>query len=375
VTQMHSAGVVHRDLKPENICFTRPDHAQIKLIDMGAAGFDGPDGLSELCGTPLYAAPEVTPWFYVEDAEAAARCPRYGKEVDYWSMGVALYVMLSGEAPFEQDQPVERLLADVCRGKLDFSAPRWAKISAAARGLIRGLLTTDPKARMQLAAIRAHPWLAEEIARLQQQPATPPPLAAAAAPRPHEARPSHGDLELLGVLAFLPQCVSSAGGPDDAAPSQVVGDLRLHVLPETRGESAQLFTLRVDDHRHAFILPGAQDARPVASLACRREQLLRWVAGLSPLVPSAFELPASSRLATFLRNFAPDEQRFRAFCREKGVVPSKSLRRHHASDRAQRRRAATKAAGKATSDTAPAPIEYDANAYSASTRSTAVQSV
>jgi serine/threonine protein kinase len=125
--------VVHRDLKPENICFTKLDQAYIKIIDMGAAGclHDSPGGLTELCGTPLYAAPEVTPWYFVSDASSAARCPRYGKEVDYWSMGVALFVMLSGEAPFDQDQPVERLLADVCKGTLDFSAPRWAKARAA----------------------------------------------------------------------------------------------------------------------------------------------------------------------------------------------------------------------------------------------------
>ena len=120
--------MVHRDLKPENICFARADQSQIKLIDMGAAGFDGPEGLSDLCGTPLYAAPEVTPWYFVDDEKGAARCPRYGKEVDYWSMGIALFVMLSGEAPFEQEQPVEDLLAEVCRGKLNFSAPRWAKV-------------------------------------------------------------------------------------------------------------------------------------------------------------------------------------------------------------------------------------------------------
>ena len=60
----------------------------IKLIDLGAAGLlqagdaDG-GGLSELCGTPLYAAPEVTPWFYVKTDEQAARCRRYGKEVDH----------------------------------------------------------------------------------------------------------------------------------------------------------------------------------------------------------------------------------------------------------------------------------------------------
>lgn len=123
-------GVVHRDLKPENICFTHQDQSQIKLIDMGAAGFDSPAGLSELCGTPLYAAPEITPWYFADNPKAAAKCPRYGREVDYWSLGIALFVMLSGEAPFEQDQPVELLLAEVRRGKLDFSGPLWSKVTS-----------------------------------------------------------------------------------------------------------------------------------------------------------------------------------------------------------------------------------------------------
>jgi len=163
--------------------------------------------------------------------------------VDYWSMGVALYVMLSGEAPFEQDQPVERLLEDVCRAKLNFSAPRWAKISPTARELIRGLLTTDPKARLQLVAIRSHPWLAGEISRLQQQRiglTVPPTVLDFPALRPPDGRSSHRDLELLGVLAFLPLCVA-----DSCDGSRVAGDLRLHVLPEAAGELAQLFTLRL----------------------------------------------------------------------------------------------------------------------------------
>ena len=108
VRHMHSLGIVHRDLKPENICFTtserrcaallaqtdnmrrpvfgrtRPFSCRrwIKLIDLGAAGvLRGDEGLSDLHGTPLYVAPEVTPWFWVENAQQAARCGRYGKEV------------------------------------------------------------------------------------------------------------------------------------------------------------------------------------------------------------------------------------------------------------------------------------------------------
>ena len=91
VRHLHSLGIVHRDLKPENICFTTAEvhgrsaartiarqtsprcHSRalgtphrgaaqlqwVKLIDLGAAGFLERDGLTDLCGTPLYAAPEV----------------------------------------------------------------------------------------------------------------------------------------------------------------------------------------------------------------------------------------------------------------------------------------------------------------------------
>ena len=64
----------------------------------------------------------MCPWYFVRTAADAARCPKYGREVDYWSMGIALYVMLSGEAPFEQDQPTEDLLAEVTAGKVSTSS-------------------------------------------------------------------------------------------------------------------------------------------------------------------------------------------------------------------------------------------------------------
>jgi serine/threonine protein kinase len=66
VDAMHRAGIVHRDLKPENVCFTDSKRNKLKIIDMGAAGFLTGDGLSDLCGTPLYAAPEVTPWYFAQ---------------------------------------------------------------------------------------------------------------------------------------------------------------------------------------------------------------------------------------------------------------------------------------------------------------------
>ena len=86
---------------------------------MGAAGELSMRGLADLCGTPLYAAPEVTPWFFRPSGRDP---PRYDERVDLWSLGIALFVMLSGAAPFNQDQPTDKLLKEVCRGRVDLAS-------------------------------------------------------------------------------------------------------------------------------------------------------------------------------------------------------------------------------------------------------------
>ena len=154
---MHQAGVVHRDLKPENVCFTDKRRTKIKIIDMGAAGFISEQGLADLCGTPLYAAPEVTPWFFAD--EKGPPPPRYDERVDLWSMGIALYVMLSGSAPFDQEQPVDKLLKEVCRGRLGMATPDWRHISSEAKAVVKGLLAVKPADRMGMAQVRARPRL------------------------------------------------------------------------------------------------------------------------------------------------------------------------------------------------------------------------
>jgi serine/threonine protein kinase len=94
VRYMHSHGVMHRDLKPENLilCSNSAD-TDLKLIDFGFATTFGP-GISpevRLCGTPGYVAPEML------------RGDQYGGEVDMWSLGVIMYVLLAGMPPFSID--------------------------------------------------------------------------------------------------------------------------------------------------------------------------------------------------------------------------------------------------------------------------------
>lgn len=91
ITYCHSKGVVHRDLKPENILIDSIQEngkINIKVIDFGAALFFSPrTKFSETLGTPYYIAPEVLLGNYTE------KC-------DVWSIGVILFIMLSGTAPF-----------------------------------------------------------------------------------------------------------------------------------------------------------------------------------------------------------------------------------------------------------------------------------
>lgn len=79
----HSLGIVHRDLKPENLLYeTSEPNSSIKITDFGLARFVQAGNLATTaCGTPNYVAPEI-----IEGKG-------YDKEVDYWSIGVILYIM------------------------------------------------------------------------------------------------------------------------------------------------------------------------------------------------------------------------------------------------------------------------------------------
>ncbi|KAI8910003.1 kinase and ubiquitin-associated domains of Mark3PAR-1 [Powellomyces hirtus] len=148
VQYCHASGVVHRDLKPENLLLSESN--TLKLIDYGFAsllqpvsdGGGGQQSLSTFCGSPAYAAPEMLSG------------KKYtGPEADVWSMGVILFVLVTGTMPFD-DTHMRKLWAAVIGGK--YKIPDF--VSAECKDLIQKLLKTNPSARATLVEIRDHAW-------------------------------------------------------------------------------------------------------------------------------------------------------------------------------------------------------------------------
>ena len=99
------------------------------------------------CGTPGYVAPEI-----VEGKG-------YGKEIDYWSIGIILYIMLCGFPPF-YDENNEKLFSSIKDCEYDFPSPYWDNISDSAKDLIKKILVKEPSERLNADQILQHPWLA-----------------------------------------------------------------------------------------------------------------------------------------------------------------------------------------------------------------------
>jgi calcium/calmodulin-dependent protein kinase I len=151
IQYLHSIGIVHRDLKPENLIYdSASDDANIKITDFGLAKFregDASASMNTPCGTPGYVAPEVL------------KNERYGPEVDMWSLGVILYILLCGFPPFYHESTTQ-LYKQIKKGEYDFPEAYWSEISDHAKALVRGLLTVDPKKRMTPKQVLEHPWVA-----------------------------------------------------------------------------------------------------------------------------------------------------------------------------------------------------------------------
>jgi len=152
---MHNLNIVHRDLKPENILLTCRDREAMhpKIADFGLArkNMQSKD-CRTFCGTPHYFAPEVINTF--RDRETGANMG-YGKKVDMWSLGVILYVLLSGIPPFEEDGLYEQIL----EGKYEFDVREWTTVSPEAKELIRRLMTVNPKERLTIQEAFELRWL------------------------------------------------------------------------------------------------------------------------------------------------------------------------------------------------------------------------
>ncbi|MBA0561953.1 hypothetical protein Golob_018743, partial [Gossypium lobatum] len=172
------------DLKPENFLFAnKKENSPLKAIDFGLSIFFKPgtvhgndqslsdilnfrcdivvsthlvvhgERFSEIVGSPYYMAPEVLK-------------RNYGPEIDIWSAGVILYILLCGVPPFwagkstfcyaESEQGVAQA---ILRGLIDFKHDPWPNISESAKSLVQQMLEPDPKLRLTAKQVLEHPWL------------------------------------------------------------------------------------------------------------------------------------------------------------------------------------------------------------------------
>ncbi|KAF9890291.1 serine/threonine-protein kinase KIN2 [Aspergillus nanangensis] len=138
----HRNSIVHRDLKIENILISKT--GDIKIIDFGLSNLFSPRSvLKTFCGSLYFAAPELL------------QAKQYtGPEVDVWSFGIVLYVLVCGKVPFD-DQSMPKLHAKIKQGAFEF--PQG--LTAECRSIISRMLVTDPKQRASLAEIMNHPWM------------------------------------------------------------------------------------------------------------------------------------------------------------------------------------------------------------------------
>jgi len=144
VAYCHQNSIAHRDLKIENILIDKK--GKVKLIDFGLANLYNPrDFLLTNCGSIYFAAPELL-----------QKLPYVGPEVDMWSMGVILFVMLYGRVPFE-DKTLARLYEKIKKGDLRF--PAEPQISKDAENLIRSMLKVDRTERATLEQVMQNKWV------------------------------------------------------------------------------------------------------------------------------------------------------------------------------------------------------------------------
>ncbi|XP_036408929.1 serine/threonine kinase 17a like [Megalops cyprinoides] len=196
VACLHRNNVVHLDLKPQNILLTssRP-LGDIRIVDFGLSRrMDNVKEVREILGTPEYVAPEILNYEPISTA------------TDMWSIGVLIYVMLTGESPFLGEDKQETFL-NISQVNVDYSQDVFEGVSSLAIEFIKSLLVKNPRKRATAEDCLKHPWLgghADHHARLL--PSLTEPEADQLESEPESPAPSP---ELL-IVASYTMCSSQS---------------------------------------------------------------------------------------------------------------------------------------------------------------------
>ena len=161
VEALHGKGVVYRDLKPENILMS--DDGTTKISDLGLAVKISESGLTEVCGTRGYWAPEMIR----HKVDASVGRKRYTKTVDWFSLGCCIYEFFHGISPFrteeaktfkgirEKDKAIDAATVEM---EPEFN-PKYC--NPVVIDLLRKMLDKNGKTRLGVNGareIKAHPW-------------------------------------------------------------------------------------------------------------------------------------------------------------------------------------------------------------------------
>jgi len=160
VQYLHANGIAHRDLKLQNFLYADKEHTMLKLIDFGFSKvWDSKHLMHQCCGSLCYVAPEVLHRKYTDQA-------------DMWSMGVMVYILLSGQPPFRGHDDQE-IIENILNNNYTFKRPQFKSVSLQAQTFVGKLLVRDPAQRLTASQALLDPWIAQrneaQVVQLDRQ--------------------------------------------------------------------------------------------------------------------------------------------------------------------------------------------------------------
>merc|ERR1711892_37551 len=179
IRHLHHQGIAHRDIKPDNVlCVNNNSPCPVKLCDFDLCSSVSMEVSTPQLLTPVgsleYMAPEVLEAFMVDDYDDDDEEEiSYNKKCDIWSLGIIMYILLCGYAPFSGNCGLdcgwergesckdcqEMLFTSIKDGQVVFPVQHWGKVSLQAKDLILHLLVRDSAIRLDTDQLLAHPWI------------------------------------------------------------------------------------------------------------------------------------------------------------------------------------------------------------------------